>query len=306
MKLVKSILIIGNSGQVSQYLQTVLSTDYLVFATSRDDLDLANTETIQTSLKALCDKHAPSIIINPAAYTAVDLAEQEQQLAHDVNARAVAEIGLFCAQFDIPIIHFSTDYVFDGNASTAYKEHDKTMPNGVYGKTKLDGEKALIESKASMVILRTAWVYSNLGKNFYNTMLNLSRTRDELSVVYDQVGSPTYAGSIANATKALVDVFIQQGSILSKQQGIYNFTCQGQTSWCDFAKRIFESHDRQILVHAIPSSEYPTPAKRPAFSVLDGTKLKEVFEIALPCWQVALDDCVAETQSLYSISITDS
>jgi len=177
----KSILIIGNNGQVSQYLQATLSTDYHVYATSRDDLDLANTEMIQMSLKALLKAYSPAVIINPAAYTAVDLAEQEQELAEAINANAVAEIASFCAEFDIPIIHFSTDYVFDGNGSRPYKENDLTEPTGIYGQTKLAGEHALIESKAPSVILRTAWVYSNKGKNFYNTMLNLAKTRDTLS-----------------------------------------------------------------------------------------------------------------------------
>jgi len=249
-------------------------------------------------LAALSKDHSLDIIINPAAYTAVDLAEQEQELANKINAKAVAEVGNFCAEFDIPIIHFSTDYVFNGHASNAYKESDAPAPSGVYGQTKLAGEQALIESKAAAVILRTAWVYSNQGKNFYNTMLNLAKTRDTLSVVCDQVGAPTYAGSIASGVKSLVDIFIQQGSINLEQQGVYNFTCQGQTSWCGFAEQIFESNGHDITVNGIPSSEYPTPAKRPAFSVLDGTKLETVFGIALPSWEDALNDCVTETQSL--------
>lgn len=295
---VKTILIIGNNGQVSQYLQKVLKDNYNVFATSRSELDLAKTETIQLSLKALSEKHLPSIVINPAAYTAVDLAEEEQELAHKINVKAVAEIGSFCAGFDIPIIHFSTDYVFSGNALNAYKENDTPAPNGVYGQTKLDGEQALIASKAPAVILRTAWVYSNQGKNFYNTMLNLAKTRSELSVVCDQIGAPTYAGSIASGVKALVDIIIKQGNISHEQQGVYHFTCQGQTSWCDFTKRIFATHGYKIIVNGIPSSQYPTPAKRPAFSVLDGAKLNAVFDITLPSWETALGDCVTETQSL--------
>lgn len=298
MSIVKSILIIGNKGQVSQYLQAALKADYRVYATSRDDVDLVNTDAIQMSLKALLKQYSPAVIINPAAYTAVDLAEQEQELTNIINAKAVAEIGQFCADVDIPVIHFSTDYVFDGNASIAYEEGDETIPNSVYGKTKLAGEQALIKSQAPAVILRTAWVYSNQGKNFYNTMLNLAETRDTLSVVHDQVGAPTYAGSIASGVKELVDVFIRQGNIHLEQQGVYNFTCQGQTSWSGFAKRIFESHNLKITVSDIPSSEYPTPAKRPAFSVLDGSKLKSVFGITLPSWEVALNDCVAETRSI--------
>lgn len=296
----KSILIIGNNGQVSQYLQTALSTEYDVYATSRADLDLLNTQKIKASLNELFDKYSPSIIINPAAYTAVDLAEQEPDLACKINTLAITQLGQFCAQQNVPLIHFSTDYVFDGEADAAYLETDIPAPTGVYGQTKLDGEQALIDSKASAIILRTAWVYSNKGKNFYNTMLNLAKSRDELSVVNDQVGAPTYAGSIANGVKQIVDVIVEQGFIAQTQQGIYHFTCQGQTTWCDFAKGIFENSSLAVNVNGIPSSEYPTPAKRPSYSVLNGEKLATVFGIQLPEWRDALNDCVFETQQLAS------
>jgi len=280
---VKSILIIGNNGQVSQYLQKELEEDYRIHATSRQELDLLNTEQIQTSLESLIKDYSPSVIINPAAYTAVDLAEKEIELATKINVQAVAELGAFCAKKKLPLIHFSTDYVFNGDAQTPYLETDQPSPSGVYGQTKLDGERALISSKAPAIILRTAWVYSNQGKNFYNTMLNLAQTRSELSVVNDQYGAPTYAGSIAGGVKQLVDIIVQQGVIADGQQGVYHFTCQGQTTWCDFAQQIFQRNALNVEVTGIPSSEYPTAS---------------VFAIQLPDWRDALSDCVLETKRL--------
>ena len=294
----KSILIIGNNGQVSQYLQKALKENYRIHATSREELDLLNTDQIQTSLEALFKDYSPSVIINPAAYTAVDLAEKETGLATKINVQAVAELGEFCAKNKLPLIHFSTDYVFDGDAQTPYLETDHPSPSGVYGQTKLDGECALINSKAPAIILRTAWVYSNQGKNFYNTMLNLAQTRSGLSVVNDQHGAPTYAGSIADGVTQLVDIIVQQDEIADEQQGVYHFTCQGQTTWCDFAQQIFERNALNVKLTGIPSSEYPTPAKRPNFSVLNGDKLASVFGVQLPDWRDALNDCVLETKQL--------
>ena len=295
---VVTIVIIGNNGQVSHYLQRALGEDYRVVATSREQLDLSNCQSISASLSAIDKAYSPKIIINPAAYTAVDLAEQEQEQANKINAQAVSEIGNYCAQNNISLIHFSTDYVFDGNANIAYTELDQPSPNGVYGKTKLAGEQALFKSNAAAVILRTAWVYSNHGKNFYKTMLELAKSRDTLSVVNDQFGAPTYAGSIADGVKVLVDHCIQQGGIRESQKGVYHFTCQGQTNWCDFADQIFKQNDLNIKVNGIPSSDYPTPAKRPYFSVLDGTKLQQTFGVSLPNWEDALADCVNETKQL--------
>jgi len=289
------ILIIGKSGQVSQYLQQALSEHYQLHVTNRDELDLANPETIQPVLKWL----SPDVIINPAAYTAVDAAEQESELAFKINRDAVAQIAQYCASTNTPLIHYSTDYVFAGDADKAYAEQDQTAPQGVYGQSKLEGELAVLQSSAPALILRTAWVYSNHGKNFYKTMLALSKTRNELSVVNDQHGSPTFAGSIAAVTKVLLDQVVQQGGISTEQRGIYHLTCQQQTTWSEFAKQIFALNDiTEMTVNGIPSSEYPTPAKRPAFSVLNGEKLHTVFGVRLPDWQEALQQCVNQTKVL--------
>lgn len=294
----KSILIIGQSGQVSTYLQQALQgSGYQVLVADRTQIDLSRLEEIRPALESL----NPDLVINPAAYTAVDLAEQEAASAFLVNRDAVAELANYCSDAHTPLIHFSTDYVFDGQARRAYTELDEAAPTGVYGQSKYEGEQAVLDSGAAALILRTSWVYSNHGKNFYKTMLALAASRTELSVVADQVGAPTYAGSIAQACKELVDIIFNQGGIKSSQTGIYHFTCGGQTSWCEFAELIFSLNKlSNIVVHPITTAEYPTPAVRPAFSVLDTTKLATEFGVSLPHWRDALARCVADTQALSS------
>ena len=292
------ILLIGQNGQVTRYLQRAFndeSANFQVEVAGRDQLDLSKVSEIANSLEA----SKPTLIINPAAYTAVDLAEQEQEAAFTINRDAVAAIADYCAQTKTPLIHFSTDYVFAGDAETPYLETDAPAPNGVYGQSKFEGEQAIIASGAPALILRTAWVYSNHGKNFYKTMLNLAESRDELSVVDDQVGAPTYAGSIADATKSLAELIINQGGLTEEQTGVYHFCCQGQTSWCDFARAIFvENEISKITVSGISTDQYPTPAKRPAYSVLNLDKLKQTFGIALPHWGTALAHCASETKAV--------
>ena len=288
----KKILLIGRNGQVTTYLQRVLSGDFTLELAGRESLDLSDIESIEPVLSA----YAPDIIINPAAFTAVDLAETEQEAAFKINSHAPAAIAQYCKQHNTPLIHFSTDYVFSGEAEQPYLETDETAPTGVYGQSKLEGEQAILNSGAPVIILRTAWVYSNHGKNFYKTMLNLASSRNELSVVADQVGAPTYAGSIADTTRMLVERVLEQGGIKPEQVGVYHFTCQGQTSWCEFAKAIFvENGVNDITVNGISTQEYPTPAKRPAYSVLNLDKLKNTFGLSLPHWGTALAQCAVET-----------
>lgn len=286
----KKVLLIGQNGQVTTYLQRVLKSDYQLVVAGREQLDLAKVDNIQSVLKNI----SADLIVNPAAYTAVDQAEQEQELAFTINRDAVAEIASYCAQTSTPLIHFSTDYVFTGDAQRPYTEQDTPAPTGVYGQSKLDGETVVLNSGAPALILRTSWVYSTHGKNFYKTMLALSESRNELSVVADQIGAPTYAGSIADTTKKLIERVLDQGEITPEQVGVYHLTCQGQTSWADFASEIFARNKIDMTVNAIPSSEYPTPAKRPAYSVLDGAKLLATFSVSLPSWQDALDACINE------------
>ncbi len=289
------VLLIGQNGQVSTYLQRELNVGYDIMVAHRNQLDLSSPGTVYEILSDL----KPMIIINPAAYTAVDAAEENADLAFAINRDSVAEIARYCADHGVPLIHFSTDYVFAGGADTPYTESDAVGPTGVYGQSKLEGEQAILDSGAPAAILRTAWVYSNHGKNFYKTMLSLSESRDELNVVDDQIGAPTFAGSIASATKQLLDTVIKQGRLIDSQTGVFHFTCQGQTSWAEFAKAIFvENEKNTMVVNGIPSSEYPTPAKRPSFSVLNNKKLLDIFGISLPHWGTALSQCAIETKSM--------
>ena len=289
------IALIGQHGQVSTYLQSALSDaslDYVVVG--REQLDLTDTNNIQPVLTKL----TPSLVVNPAAYTAVDLAEQEIEQAELINRDAVAQIAAYCEHSKTPLIHYSTDYVFSGDADQAYKETDSVSPNGVYGLSKLQGEQAILSSGALALILRTSWVYSQHGKNFYKTMLALSESRDELSIVADQMGAPTYAGSIAKTTVELIEILIEQGGLTEAQSGVYHFTCGGQTSWFEFAQAIFQSNGKShMTLNPVTTEEYPTPAKRPAFSVLDNSKLNNVFAVSLPSWRDALALCVAEAAS---------
>lgn len=291
------ILLIGQNGQVTTYLQRAFASannGYEVEVAGREQLDLTKVTDIASALKA----SKPKLIINPAAYTAVDLAEKEQEAAFTINRDAVAEIAAYCAKTETPLIHFSTDYVFAGDAKTPYLETDTPAPTGVYGQSKLEGEQAILDSGAPALILRTAWVYSNHGKNFYNTMLSLAETRNELSVVADQIGAPTYAGSIADATKSLAELILNQGGLNQEQLGVYHFCCQGQTSWCDFARAIFvENEVNTITVSGISTEEYPTPAQRPAYSVLNLDKLTQTFGVSLPHWGTALAHCASETKA---------
>ena len=285
------ILLIGQNGQVTTYIQAQLGDRYDLVVAGRDELDLSKPDALPSALERI----GPDLIINPAAYTAVDAAEENQETAYSINRDAVASIAKFSVEHTVPLIHFSTDYVFPGNASEPYTEDDLTGPTGVYGRSKLAGEQAILKSGAPALILRTSWVYSNHGKNFYKTMLALSESRNELNVVNDQVGAPTYAGSIAEATKLLIDLILEQDGISDEQKGVYHFSCQGQTSWAEFAKAIFvENELSHMKVNGIPTSDYPTPAERPAFSVLNNKKLLSVFGISLPHWGTALSQCVAE------------
>ena len=299
----KNVLIIGQNGQVSTYLQKALTGDYSVVVAGRDTIDLLKVDQIKPALERL----KPSLIINPAAFTAVDAAEHESAAAFTINRDAVAKIAEFCADTNTPLIHFSTDYVFDGNATSAYVETDQPKPTGVYGQSKLEGELAILATAAPALILRTSWVYSQHGKNFYKTMLALAESRTELSVVADQVGAPTYAGSIAAACKTLVEQILSAGEVSASQVGVYHFSCQGQTSWAEFAKAIFSGNRLdKMVVNSITTADYPTPAKRPAFSVLNGGKLASQFNLSLPDWQLGLANCIAEACMQENSSALDS
>ena len=260
-------------------------------------IDLADIDGLHSAL----DRIAPDLIVNAAAYTAVDRAEDEPELAMHINADAVGAIGAWAAQQGARVVHYSTDYVFDGSATRPYREDDATHPLGAYGRSKLAGELALRESGARHLILRTAWVYGARGHNFLRTMLRLAAERDELRVVDDQVGAPTSARLIARTTvRAVERWFDSDGETSAKLDGTYHLVAASQTSWYGFARAIFERAARLgLLEHtprlqAIRTADYPTRAIRPAYSVLDTGKLRDAFRVELPDWQAALDEVVGE------------
>tara|TARA_Y100001951_G_scaffold101200_1_gene105722 strand:- start:6576 stop:7439 length:864 start_codon:yes stop_codon:yes gene_type:complete len=284
------ILISGHTGQVAQALQHALA-DHQLLSLGRQAFDLEQP----ASLRETVLRERPQLLINAAAYTAVDLAEQEPERAFAVNAEAPGAMAKACAELGIPLIHYSTDYVFDGSKNGAYHEDDASNPLGVYGASKLAGEQAVAASGCEHLILRTSWVYSRHGRNFLLTMQRLLQEREELKVVDDQIGAPTWAGSIAAASAELIQAW-QQGN---RHWGTYHLTNQGQTSWFGFAQAIAE-HLRAAgkpcaRLLPIPSSDYPTPARRPLNSCLDGTRLAHDWNLRLADWRQALQQCLGET-----------
>jgi len=286
------ILLIGANGQLGQYLRDVFGSNdssYELICSARDTLDLSEPANINTYIRSV----NPDLVINSSAYTAVDKAEEEQELAFAINATAPEVMAKTCFDLSIPLIHFSTDYVFSGDNNSPYQETDEPSPQGIYGESKLKGEQAILASQCEAYIFRTAWVYSQRGNNFYKSMLRLASDRSELGIVSDQFGSPTYASSIANAVAEVVEKVLDKDA--STEAGVYHMTCGEMTSWSGFAKAIFSSNNVEMIVNEINTSEYPTLAKRPAYSVLDNRKLLRNFGVQLPNWKDALDACVTET-----------
>ena len=285
------VLVTGANGQLGQSLQFIASNYpeiQFVFCSS-SDLDITKKQNCQ----AVFSKYKPNYCINTAAYTAVDKAESELEKAHLINVIGAKNLAEVCAAFSAKLLHVSTDFVFDGTKQTPYTEEDIPNPTGVYGQTKLDGEKAIQETFDDYFIIRTSWVYSQFGNNFMKTMLRLASERDTLSVVNDQIGTPTNAVDLAECLIKLIQTDCHPELVEGQQPttdnfGIYNFSNEGQCSWYDFAKKIFEIHKIKIDLQPIPTSSYPTPAKRPKYSVLDKTKIKTVFGIAINDWKKSL------------------
>ena len=277
------ILVLGSKGQLGQCLKDQLAiTEHDVVYTSRGQIDIAEFEVTKTQIL----KISPDIVINATAYTAVDKAEEEHQAADRINQLAMANIASICKQLDCWLIHVSTDYVFDGNSEVPYKEDNPTNPQGVYGDSKLKGEMAIEASGCKYLIIRTAWVYSEYGNNFLKTMLRLGADRDELSIVGDQFGCPTYAQDIAKTIVFILSCLDLKGS----SSGIYHYCGDEPCSWYDFARAIFLEAEVQGLktpsyVKSITTADYPTPASRPAYSVLDCTKIKSVFDVTRSNWR---------------------
>jgi len=285
------ILITGQHGQVSRELQLRLQGLGELIVLGRDRLDLADAEQIRQQVRG----HRPGLIINAAAHTAVDLAESEPDAAYAINATAPGILAEEAKALGVPLIHYSTDYVFDGSKPAPYTEADTPNPLGVYGQSKLAGEQAIAAVGGEYLILRTSWVYSNHGKNFLLTMQRLLQEKPHMRIVADQIGAPTWAGTIANSTRVLIERW-QAGE--AGQWGTYHLTARGETSWFGFAQAIGEHLHAQgkacAELEAIPSSAYPTPAKRPLNSRLDCSRLQQQWHVSQPQWQDALRECLAE------------
>ena len=290
------ILLIGATGQVGWELQRTLASLGEVVVVGRGSRPLAADLADPDSLRAAVEAVRPTLIVNAAAHTAVDRAEEEEALSTALNAVAPGVLAEEAKRVGAGFVHYSTDYVFDGTADTPYIEDAPTNPQGVYGRTKLAGEEAVRAVGGDHLILRTAWVYGMRGHNFLRTMLRLGAERETLGVVADQRGTPTWSRAIAEATAQIV----AQPGALSERGGLYHLTCDGETTWHGFASAIFQRGPHMAggaplkvrEVNAITTADYPTPARRPAYSVLDNGKLAECFGVRLPHWERALDLCV--------------
>ena len=279
------ILVTGANGQLGTELKKILEATMpsVAIYTDVDELDLTNAKAVESFVVNNDISH----IVNCAAYTAVDRAEEEKSLCAQINIDAVKDLALAADANGAKVIHISTDYVFDGTNHRPYRESDKVNPISQYGTTKRKGETVLLALSPEAIIIRTAWLYSAHGNNFVKTMLRLAEKNDEIKVVCDQIGTPTYARDLA---AAIVTVLRSHQWI----PGIYHFTDEGAASWYDFAKAIFRLAGKQVKVKPILTEDYPTPASRPAYSILDRSLIKATYGVTIPHWEEALADCMAE------------
>ena len=288
------ILVTGGAGQVGWELRRTLAIFGEVVAPPRDVLDLASADSIVAAVRGV----RPNLIVNAAAYTAVDKAESEPDLAMQINGYAPRILAEEAHRQNTALIHYSTDYVFDGRKAEPYREDDETAPTNAYGRTKLAGEHAVMAARAAHLVFRTSWVYGSRGRNFLLTMLRLAKERKELKVVDDQFGAPTSARLIAEATAAAIaSNFVDRRLDLDRFRqmgGLYHLTAAGRTTWYGFAQAILKGQTGVAKVLPIPTSGYPTPAPRPQNSVLDNSKLERQFGFALPDWEVGLRLCLEE------------
>jgi len=285
------ILVTGSKGQLGNEIQAIASKhpQYKFHFTDIEDLDISNEKDIN----AYFQKHQFNCVINCAAYTNVDKAESEKKLAFKINVEAVKYLAKACSRFDTGLIHISTDYVFDGKNYRPYRETDFTNPQSVYGESKLEGEEMIEEFAKTAIIIRTSWLYSSYGNNFVKNMLKYGKERDELNVVYDQIGSPTYAADLA-------EMIIKNLQELKWIQGthIYHFANEGACSWYDFTKEIMDIANIDCKVNPIETRDYPLPARRPSYSIFNKAKLKDGFEdVEIPYWRDSLKVCLKKILS---------
>ena len=290
------ILVTGSHGQLGSEIRTIVqnnSNDYTTeefFFTAKDTLDIRDTKAIELFIK----EHTIDTIINCTAYTAVDNAEDNIMMADEINREAVRTLALLSLENNIKLIHISTDYLFDGNSYKPYTEETQSNPQGIYSKTKLAGEQELKQvNPPEAIIIRTSWIYSGFGANFVKTMLRLGKQKDAINVVFDQIGTPTYARDLAAAI-----LWILKHPLDSDNKGvaIYHYSNEGVASWYDFAKAIFEFANIPCAVNPIETYQYPTPAKRPYYSVLNKSKIKTTYNLKIPYWRDSLKECIQKIE----------
>ncbi len=297
---IKTILVTGSNGQLGRSFQSISSLypDYQFSFTNRNEIDLSDP----ASIKQYFHNNHYDLIINCAAYTAVDKAEEEQELADSINHKAVKQLAEIAKAHQSLLIHISTDYVFDGTSYKPYIETAPINPQNIYGSSKLKGEQAIQAIMPNAIIIRTSWVYSEFGNNFVKTMLKLGTEREQLNVIFDQIGSPTYAKDLAHCILQIVNFYNKKAfSNNTNEVPIYHFSNEGICSWYDFAKAIFEQSNTTCSVYPLETKEYPTPAKRPHYSVLNKTKIKQNFNLTIPYWKDSLHSCIKILQTIESI-----
>jgi len=277
----KNVIVLGGNGQLAHCLKSVDTKGLEITCFNSQEANILE----ESHLRKVFQESNPEVVINCAAYTAVDIAEDEPLKAAAVNAQAPELIAQLCLEHDAFLIHISTDFVFDGEKPVPLTEDDIPNPINTYGKTKLLGEEAITRTLDKHVIIRTSWLYSEFGSNFLKTMIRLGLEREELSVVFDQVGTPTYAIDLAK-------VIIEIASLENPSYGLYHYSNEGTASWYDFAHAIFKHENLEIQLKPVRTSKYPTKAARPAYSVMDKSKIKEAFNIAIPHWYDSLERCM--------------
>lgn len=287
----KTILVTGANGQLGREMQVIATTfqAYNFLFVTREALPIDDITAVENYFAT----HSIDICINCAAYTAVDKAETELEKANAINGTAVGNLAALCKQNNALFIHISTDYVFDGTATSPYQTNHPVSPVNAYGASKLLGEQLALKNNPATIIIRTSWVYSSFGNNFVKTMLRLMKDRDSLNVVADQVGCPTYAADLANAIMQIVEQPSTTFNNFQPHSTIFHYSNKGAINWHQFAVAIKEISGSNCVVNPIPSSQYPTPAKRPGYSVMDTSKIEETFNIVIPAWRESLHKCMA-------------